>query len=699
MNTILLLALLACPQAETTAQGQSEFGVPVTVNGVLIEDVEIKRHIIYGPCRPALEWRRINALLVSEINRRAAAGEPTDHLAPSEEEFDAIYQKKIDEFVERFPTLDVAAEVRRAYRNMDWYRRELQMDLVFDNTYIADNPEQWPAITFEALRAEADEILIDDFRQSYERRTNFYAEALATWEEAKATYPDRVAAYEVELAEWERRRVVTQPQESGSGGFLTGLADSLGETQAILLVGAVVALLLFGALKSLLKFGARPSALISLLIGGAAAFAASSAVSQDAPEVISEAAPAPLDAQPAPPEEPGDEPEFPQEDTMYRSILRQMVRDMLFKTAETKTAVDGLPAEIVMTLDINSNGTVEHTWRTDDLWEDVKDTVSEKEIEEAKHFLAKLEAARQRMTAEQFLISEDQAHETFSANAEGAGFQSAQFNIGMVAVGNHQFPSVEAYGEYFRVLESHRLRVAPTIENPEQGGLAEPLREHLVRANKIMGLGQVDCEVLLVSAFDFAGNQWMEGGWTQSKERADWLKSEIEKNNLNYAEYRRLRMEAAAAGGELDPNQAPQAMDPHDFWSLLIDEYCGYWDPPQPAKGRPGSAVGYKQKGRFGERYRNDLQGMIGESPYHQFVRGFSITDFVFFEQQIGTIAGPFKGPHGYYLTKVMRRTPPTRPLNVADERHVGLLRDDYIPFSLIGYCEEAFEAAEVEGI
>ena len=612
MNTILLLALFAQPQPLAPVATQSDFGEAVTVNGVLITDAAIKRHIIYGPCRPALEWRRIDALLQSEIERRTEAGEPTEGLNPSDEQFTAIYDKKISEFQERFPTLDLAAEVGRAYRNMDWYRRELRMDLVFDNIYIPDNPEQWPAVTFEALRAEAGEILIDDFKQSYERRTNYYAEQLALWEEAKATYPDRLKAHEAELALWEGHRTGDQP--------------------------------------------ARP-------------------------------------------EEPGEEPAFPQEDAMYRSILRQMVRDMLFKTASTKTSIDGLPDEIVMTLDINSDGTVEYTWHTDELWEDVKDTVSEKEINDAKHFLAKLESARQRMAGEEFLLTEDDARTIFETNEDGAGFQSAQFNIGMVAVGNHQFPSVEAYGDYFRILESHRGRVTPLIKAPEEGGLAQPLREHLVRANQIMGLGKVDCEVLLVSAFDFPGNKWLDKGWESSKEQAAWIKEEIEKNNQNYAEYRRLRMEAAAAGEELDPNNAPQAMDPHDFWSLLIDEYCGYWDPPQPEKGRPGSAVGYKQKGRFGERYRNDLQGMIGESPFHQFVRGFSITDFVFFEQQIGTVAGPFKGPHGYYLTKVMRRMPPTRPLNIGDERHVGLLRDDYVPFSLIGYCEEAFQSADVKGI
>ena len=283
-------------------------------------------------------------------------------------------------------------------------------------------------------------------------------------------------------------------------------------------------------------------------------------------------------------------------------------------------------------------------------------------------------------------------------NDGGAGFQSAQFNIGMVAVGNHQFPSIESYSDYYRILESHRRKIGPSIAAPEEGGIAEPLREHLVRANKIMGLGKVDCEVLLVSAYDFPSNKWIEDGWEMSEEMANWIKDEIERNNQSYAEYRRMRMEAAAAGEDFNPQDAPQAMDPHDFWSLLIDEYCGYWDPPQPETGRPGSAVGYKQKGRFGERYRNDLQGMIGESPFAQFVSGQSITDHVFFDQQVGTIAGPFKGPHGYYLTKVMRRMPPTRPLNVADERHLGLLRDDYIPYSLIQYCEEALSTATVEG-
>ena len=141
------------------------------------------------------------------------------------------------------------------------------------------------------------------------------------------------------------------------------------------------------------------------------------------------------------------------------------------------------------------------------------------------------------------------------------------------------------------------------------------------------------------------------------------------------------------------------ALPPGDFWSLMLDDHSDYWDPPPPATGRPGSSVGFKMKGRFGDRYRNDLESMVGESHFHHFLYGRSITDQAFFEQQIGTVAGPFAGPMGYYLTRVMKRTPPTRPLNVQNEKHAELLRDDYIRHALIGYCEEALQQAKITGL
>ena len=75
------------------------------------------------------------------------------------------------------------------------------------------------------------------------------------------------------------------------------------------------------------------------------------------------------------------------------------------------------------------------------------------------------------------------------------------------------------------------------------------------------------------------------------------------------------------------------------------------------------------------------------------------LCDYVFFQQPIGVVEGPFVGPWGYYLTKVLRRTPPQRPLNVRNERHVDLLREDYVKTSFIWFSHQALNEAEVVGL
>ena len=223
------------------------------------------------------------------------------------------------------------------------------------------------------------------------------------------------------------------------------------------------------------------------------------------------------------------------------------------------------------------------------------------------------------------------------------------------------------------------------------------LRQHLNIANQVMGLAKVDAEVLFLGAFSDKEFRWLPEGWANSRQKAEWLRSEIERNGVEYAEYRKKRMEAAAAGEEL-PADA-EVMEPHDFWSRLIDEHSEFWDPPPPTVGRPGSDHGYKKLGRFGERTRNDMRSLLGESPYLHFLNGAMLVNTIFFKTPIGTVAGPIRGPYGWYLAKVMKRTPTARPLNINDERHLGLLRDDWVRVSFIDYAHQALAEAEVTGL
>jgi len=560
---------------------------------VAISENEIERTLVYGYYRSGIEWQRIDSLIEDELARRKAEGVDIEQYEVSDEDFQVHYDKKIQDFIGKYPMLDVETEVARAYRSLDWYKRELRQEMVFDLVFIPDDPAKWPDLTFEALRQEAGDILIDDFGKSFERRTAWLAEQTAAWE-AKV--------------------------EAG--------------------------------------------------------------------------------------EDAGPRPEFPPEDSMYRSILRQIVRDTLYKVVDTRTAVNGLPDDLIVTMDYDFDGQPEFQVTTEEAWQDMAPLVSAVDIADARLFLALTEAARQRLAHEGTLLSLDEIDAKLEEIT--SGFQSGMFDLGQIAVGGHQFPSVEAYARYFSLHESYSRAVSPGLEVPLGGELPAVLKTHLRRANQIMGLGKTDAEVLLVSAFDFANYRWIEDGWNKAEAKATRLMDEVRKNRAACDEWRRAQAEkngtaapgqeagATGARGQDPDGEAP--LDPETFWQLLIDDHCDFWDPPPPEHGRQ-STVGYKQKGRFGERTRNDLRSLMFESAYHHYLRGELLTDKIFFDLPLGEISGPFLGSYGYYLTRVLRRAPATRPLNVNDRRHLGLLHDDYLKVSFIGWSREALDRSEVVGL
>ena len=545
---------------------------PVVLEEVVIPEDEVKRFLIYGTYRPALEWRRIHALIEDEIRLREDEGKDVSHLSVSDEVFQAHYDKKIGEFVEKYPMLDVETEISRAYRSLSWYRRELRQEMLFDADFVPDDQAQWPDLTFEALRQEAGEILIDDFRKSFERRNSFLEEQRAEW-----------------LAK--------------------------GDTD----------------------------------------------------------------------EDPGPEPVLQPEDSMYRSILRQIVRDNLYKVVDTQTALTGLSKDRIATMDFDWDGEPELTLSTEEAWSDVTGIVTQQDVDEARLFLALIEAARQRLAYEGKLLSNEEiATELEEITSK---FQSGMFDLGQIAIGGHQFPSVEAYGDYFGLHESYKRSIDEETAVPLGSQVPDVLRAHLHRANHIMGLAKVDAEVLLVAAFDFENFEWIEGGWDKARDKAERLMAEMQRNERSFEE----------SQGKDVPDDGAASLDPVTFWQLLIDDHCDFWDPPPPQHGRQ-STVGYKQKGRFGDRTRNDLRSLMSESAYHHFLRGELLTDRIFFDQSVGVVDGPHKGSFGYYVTKVLRRGAPSRPLNTNDRRHIDLLRDDYARVSFITYAHDALDDSEVGG-
>jgi len=595
--------LQAATPAAWLQDDASEFGAPLVVGGVRIPDLEIKRALVYGPGRNALEARKLQALMDHEIALRrvserelievempapdtAAMAEDAAEAARAayEEQVAAELERRMQryfadpaairarldkekaEFHERYPTLDHEVELQRAYASGDWYREQVAQTMNFDALFFPEHPDTWPALSREAIIGGAPEVdLIADYATQYERRK---AEA--------------------------------------------------------------------------------------------------------------EAAGTPIEP----------------EQEMMMALLRDFVMNALWGLAQIQTATHGIPPELAMVIDGGD-------WRveiaTQDVFDEMRNYFSAQDVAEAKHFLALMEATRQRMAKEGLLMA-DSDFQTMVAEIS-AQMQNSMFSMQFLALQGHGFPSEEAYNAHLRLVESLRRAWVDKLQLDEAGQMQPEMAAHMPIANAIMGLAKAEIEVLFVSAFDFPNYRWKENGWAWAKDRADALRAEVDTYLARFAAEEAKRIGAIESGANY---VAPDDLMPFElWWRNLLDLNSEYWDPPLPATGKAPPAIGLKNRGRFQDEAmtRNDMKRAIGESEFTHFLDNDSVVDKVFFDLQPGEIGGPFKGPKGYYIVYVESRTAPTNPLRVSNERHLQMIQEDFIRKAFQRFAHESLALTEVSGL
>jgi hypothetical protein len=598
----------------------SIFGEPLYVNGKRVSDQKIKLHLIYGPGRAMFEMARVNVIIDDELRRRAAEateeeiarregekpfGSADARTAAWDKEFDnqhRLIQEKYgvkdeeiraeknrmeSDFKKNYPALDLEVEIARTYRKKEWYEQQLRQTILFDHVFLPDNPDEWPMVTMESVRADSGQILIDDAYESYKNRTEM-----------------AVRYNETERKKSEDAKLTGQEYE----------ADHI---------------------------------------------------------------------------------DIAKEDPLYMTMMRDIVRMSIFRLVDFKTSKDGLAESSALWGDTNGDGKPELELKTEDLWNQIKDTVSPTEIQEAKEWFVTSWATRDRLEKDGFLLSGDDC--TAVVQNRQKDFENTIYDMESMATATYYFPSLDCYIHYLCMLEGFRKMTEPQLKPGPGGEIAQALRDQFDRANKVMGLGQVDVEVMLIAAFDIGRFRWKPNGWEWAKNKAAEIRSKIDANTREFNEERAKVLEAKARGQEYTPEK--EILEPYRFWSQAMDDHSEYWDPPAPNEpDKRVSMVGMKMKGRFGPHYRNDLNNFVGETFYSDWVTGRSITDYVFFDQTEGTVAGPFRGPQGYYITRVLRRTPPTRSLNLSEPKHLELLREDWLRVKFIAYAREAVEKADIQG-
>ena len=335
---------------------------------------------------------------------------------------------------------------------------------------------------------------------------------------------------------------------------------------------------------------------------------------------------------------------------MITGIIFQELSSYMAETSDIERG-DDLPASVV--LRINGQDIL-----VDKIWEQIEDGISPVEVREAKQWLVNMRLMEQDLSRQGLWLSEEEAAKTYAEHSDP--YKESLFSVERMAVAVKKYPSVDAYVEFRRVHDSFQQAIRNEL-NPDD--LRRFAKE---RTMPLVGQAQVDCDVILLSAFDFRKGAWKSDGWADAERRAEEVLQ------------------------QLVVEERP--------WDEVLDGYSDFYDPPQMEDMARGSNT-LKQKGRFRGKQRNVLLNLLGESEYWHFLNGTTLTDYIFFEQEVGTVSEPTRGPYGWYITKLLRRAPAPARLDLDDEMMITMAEQDYTIVRLSEYVQELIDQNEVYGL
>ncbi len=335
----------------------------------------------------------------------------------------------------------------------------------------------------------------------------------------------------------------------------------------------------------------------------------------------------------------------------YNMLLRGPILQSIEEGLDIRTAQDGIPAELVMTVEGAEI-------RTEDIFNQIKGRLAPIEWRRTRLWLAKVTAMRQALV-KLGAYMDDETFETMWEELDESHRETI-FPLQAVVLGFKRFPSMSAYRNYYRGIESYRTLIKDEFNDVNLG-------KHMDRVNRLLGLEEVEAEVILLSAYDFTMAEWKENGWETAKERAIKVSREI------------------AEGGN---------------WDEILLANSDFWDPPVPEsqKGEPQRGS-LRNRGKFGPKNRNSLLQMVAENDFEIFINGSSVGDAIFFDIETGKIGGPYKGPYGYYIARVKSRTPAIKSYDLADATHRPSIEMDYLQVRFNQFAAQAMAEAEVEGL
>ena len=332
---------------------------------------------------------------------------------------------------------------------------------------------------------------------------------------------------------------------------------------------------------------------------------------------------------------------------MFRQLITQTLREHLISSSDIELG-NQLPVDVVMR--VNGEDVLTAT-----IWDRIKNYVSDVEVRQAKQWLANMILLERDLGAD--WLSEADAARKFDEHAEP--YKDSMFSVENVALMVKKYPSVWVYKKFRRAYDSFQTKIRAELNPADLRAFADR------RTKQLIGNALVDVDIILLSAYDFKEKRWIEDGWQKASDRSDEV-------------FRQLAQEKTP-------------------WDEVLENFSDFYDLPTVAEA--GQNIPSKSKGRFRSMTRNTLMQQIDESEYSQFLNGQTIVDFVFFGLNVGGISKPIRGPHGYYIVRLLRRQDAPTNSNLEDEQLIIMAEQDYTLLTLAEHCLKLRNESQVYGI
>lgn len=318
------------------------------------------------------------------------------------------------------------------------------------------------------------------------------------------------------------------------------------------------------------------------------------------------------------------------------NMMRQFVQKGLRNWSDIRYASHGIAPNIVLTV----NG---RDWGTAEAFEYVKPGIYVQDLERAMQEVVVREALRQELVKHNCYVDDAEFQSRYEVYRQP--YDTTPFTVEVIAVKFKGYPCLEAFRSRWRLMTSFQDLIKAEITDAN-------LQAHADKYAGFFAEGQVSLDLIPFQARNPKTGAWEPDGMKQARARCDAVFAQLEKKELTFDE-------ALEQKGEFFAN----------------DEHHG----------------------RLGFKPLNQVKQQLRESEFTQLLDGYSVSNHLFFEAEVGKTVGPVPGPDGWYIARVNARTPPRKKIDVKVPNERELVIEDFITTRFMEWAGQVLKNTKVD--